>query len=279
MSEIIKTDLQRQITKRSNDLVYASYDLSAISQDILQCVISQIKDEDTHLNSYRFTIRDLEKRLTAGSGYERRIREKNLIKARKELMSAQIVFKSSNGTVDCFSWCSRFSYNISEKWIEVELHNSLNNYLINVVKNAKFTLVENKYFLPLKSAYSKRLYMILKNKLDIAVATNKKVGQYKTSVNNLTETLVIPDSFKSNFFDLKKRVLLVAMQQINEHTDIEIDFETEKEGRKVKNIIFSVKSKGFKKEKRAKKTYKKDYTSNPSSKSGVEALNEWLNKD
>ncbi len=237
----METELTRTITKKSNDLVYASYGLSAISQDILQCVISQIKDENTELNFYRFSIRDLENTLTNGSGYERRIREKNLIKARKELMSTQINFKDDYGTVDCFSWCSRFSYNMSEKWIEIELHNNLNEYLINLVKKGKFTLIENKYFLPLKSSYSKRLYMILRNKLDIAASTNRTAGHYKTSIENLTNTLVVPESITKNFAYFNRNILQVALDQINEHTDIEIEIHTEKKGRKVSLILFLVK--------------------------------------
>ena len=237
----METEFTRTITKKSNNLVYACYGLSSISQDILQCVISQIKDEDRELNFYRFSIRDLENTLTIGSGYERRIREKNLIKARKELMSTQINFKDDSGTVDSYSWCSRFSYNMSEKWIEIELHYELNRYLIDLVNKGNFTLIENKYFLPLKSSYSKRLYMILRNKLDIAASTNKTAGHYKTSIDNLSNTLVVPESITKNFAYYNRNILQVALEQINEHTDIEIKIHTEKKGRKVSIITFLVK--------------------------------------
>lgn len=243
MRNVTETDLARNISKRANSLIYANYNLNALAQDILQIIIAQIKDEDQVLKSYKFGIRELENKLSEGSDYTRRITMSNIKKARKELKGADIIFKDNVGTEVCYSWCTKFSINETQKWIAIELHEELNSYLIDVVNQGRFTMVENEFFMPLKSSYSKRLYMILRNKLDMAAENNLSHGEYEVTIETLATRLMIPNSVSFNFYNLKRRVLEVAMKQINEHTDITIGYHPVKKGNKHYKIVFLVKNK------------------------------------
>lgn len=281
--ELIQTDLNRNQSKRSNSLIYARYDLGSIAQDILQVTLSQIKNEDKTLPVFRMSIYDLEEK------FGKRIREANIKVAAKELKNSDIIFKEGT-RVDNFSWCSRFTYDMTEKYIEIKLDNELHEHLISLLD--KFTIIQDKYFFKLKSKYSKRLYSIFVNQMDLALSRGYKEAKYKTSVENLIFTTSAPNSFLTNFNGLKTRVIETAIKEINEDSDLNVSVSYKKEGRKVKTMTFSVTEKTdrkiertnrknqaakVKKAQQFKNTLKEESVENKEVNSGVLAAQEWLN--
>lgn len=229
--ELIETELTRNQSKRSNSLIYARYELGSIAQDILQVTLAQIKNEDKAIPIFRMSLYDLEAK------FGKRIREANIKVAAKELKTSDIIFKEGT-RVDNFSWCSRFTYDMTEKYIEIKLDDELHDHLISLLD--RFTVIQDKYFFDLKSKYSKRLYSIFVNQMDLALSRGSKEANYKTSTDNLIFTVSAPDSFKKNFNGLKTRVIETAIKEINEHSDLNIKASYKKEGKKVKTITFSV---------------------------------------
>ena len=135
--------------------------------------------------------------------------------------------------------------------------------LLGLLKNSKHFL---KYDISIlayfNSAYSVRLYKILKDKLEI----NKKFNhqdKYVIELEEFKNLLQIPKSYI--YGNIKQKILDIAIKEINEYSDIKVDFEEIKKGRKVEKIAFSIEYKIIPKDKKAplRKTAKKS----PGSKS------------
>lgn len=88
------------------------------------------------------------------------------------------------------------------------------------------------YLLPLKSRYARLLYELLKSW--------EQVDEHYWSISQLQELL---GSNYDRFSNFKQKVLDVAVEQINEYTDIKVFYEPIKEGRSYKYILFYINSK------------------------------------
>jgi hypothetical protein len=103
-----------------------------------------------------------------------------------------------------------------------------------------YTLFQFQTALKLKSKYSKRIYEML--------SQFKKTGVFKISVQDLKERFELfdPKTGKeeySNFNLFATKVLEVAKKEINNLTEIDVEYSTEKTGRKITHLHFKITSK------------------------------------
>ena len=114
--------------------------------------------------------------------------------------------------------------------IELRLDNDLAPYLLQLKKN--FTAYSLYNVMGMKSKYSPRLYELIKS------------YQYKNSftiqIDDLKKMLCAE---KYQFCNFRQKVLDVSVAEINIMSDIIIDYETIKSGRKVNGIKFIVRMK------------------------------------
>jgi len=104
-------------------------------------------------------------------------------------------------------------------------------------KGLFYTSYELKYVLPMQSKYSIRLYEILKS-----YQKNNREWYFKTEVLKKLLDCETNSSYK-NFADFQKRVLDIAVEEINRYTDLKITIQTEPKeprgrGVKIKFITF-----------------------------------------
>lgn len=95
----------------------------------------------------------------------------------------------------------------------------------------KFTRYELKQISKLTSVYSIRLYELL--------IRWRSTGKLYVPIADLREKLGLLEDEYSQMGDFKKRVLKVAIEQINKFTDIEVTYTQKKEGRTITDIEFS----------------------------------------
>jgi plasmid replication initiation protein len=86
--------------------------------------------------------------------------------------------------------------------------------------------------LPMRSSYSKRVYLLLKE--------YAKIGSRTIELSELQEILKVPKSLKI-YNRFKEKVLLKTKADIDKFTDLKIDFKEKKIGKKVVSIIFTIK--------------------------------------
>jgi len=80
-----------------------------------------------------------------------------------------------------------------------------------------FTQTFEKYILPMDSMYGKRIYELL--------IENKNIGYRKFKIDDLYTILQVPKSMQT-YANFKEKVLLIAIKEINKHTDIFIPVDT-----------------------------------------------------
>lgn len=231
-SPILITEAEQNLSKVKNEILYASYSLGVLAQDIVQLLIAQIRNEDTELYTFRIYLSDLQK------GLGRRIVLTDFKKACKELLSNTILLNNAIEERE-LNWLQETYFHKVERYYDFTFSPKVKNYLLNFVLTGGFTIIDKKYFFAIKSSYAKRIYMILKNMTDIAIDSKGfKSGYYKTSVENLRYLLNIEDTKYIKFADFNRRVIKVIETQINDHSDLKIKVELEKKGNKVSNIKF-----------------------------------------
>ena len=95
----------------------------------------------------------------------------------------------------------------------------------------RFIIGNIEHLLPMRSSYSKRIYLLLKE--------YHKFGSRKFEVEELMNLLKVPKSL--NIYNrFKEKVLVRAEADINKFTDITIKLTEKKLGRKVKWITFEI---------------------------------------
>ncbi len=86
--------------------------------------------------------------------------------------------------------------------------------------------------LPIRSSYSKRIYLLLKE--------YAKIGSREFQISELQDTLKVPQSLKVDA-DFKRKVLLKSKADIDKFTDLKIHFIEKKLAKKVVSIKFFIK--------------------------------------
>lgn len=115
-----------------------------------------------------------------------------------------------------------------------------------ILKDVFFNLAESgyvkyrlRYTMSMKSQYSIRLYSMLRDW--------QRSKNWTISIPDLRENLGAVEKSYSVFRDFRKRVLDVAVNEINERSDLQITYQTILKGRKATHIAFNIKLKPSKK--------------------------------
>ena len=218
------TDLtERNYTRQQSVIINARYALTRAEIDLVLVLLTAIHKDDKDFKDYEFTIKDLELKT------DRQWNSKQLKDTVKSLMSKPLELPREDGDWEIVGWFSSFKYS-RDGLITCRFDKSLKPYLVDI--QGRMVLGDVRHLLPMKSSYSKRVYLLLKE--------YSKFGVRKFQTEELMEILKVPKSLK-NYADFKRNVLLRAEQEINKYTDLKVSFDEKKFGRKVKSITFHIK--------------------------------------
>jgi plasmid replication initiation protein len=213
----------RNIVKQSYELNNARYRLSVVETDIIFKMIAEIKNEDKDFQTYTFKVTELEKSL--GRSLDRAY----LKETAKNLMKKPLTIHRGGRNFLTIGWLSSFEYFADRGEIELCFDPKLKPYLLEL--QGRFVKSDIRYVFKLTSEYSKRIYTIFKQW--------EKLGKYEISVEEWQTILEVPKSML-NYADFKRKVLEVAKKQINDNTDLIVDFKEIKTGRKVTGLIWTI---------------------------------------
>jgi len=99
-----------------------------------------------------------------------------------------------------------------------------------------FTKYEAKQVAHLTSKYATRLYELLIAWREVGKVPQIEIGEFRNRLGLLDDEYTAMHNFK-------KRVLEPSIQQINEHTDINVTYEQHKKGRLISGFSFRLKQK------------------------------------
>ncbi len=230
------------VVKR-NPLVEAKFRTTALEYKILMVAASKISSHDKVLKDITFTVEEfcslLDVEVEGGGMYDymKRSCERLVgkpVSVRNEIMKEYVPdLEVDNNGYTIFPWLHHIKYDNST--VKIRFHEYMKPLLLYVLGNEEYTkyLLEN--IMKCDSFYAMRIYELLKQ--------YQKVGERLIELPELREMLGIGKKEYALYANFKKRVLEQAHKEINEKTDIRMDYEEIKQGRKVVAIKFYVKPK------------------------------------
>jgi len=231
--------------RKSNALLEASYRLSVGEQRIMLACISQIRRDEKVTDEKLYSVSAAEISKLSGldmkNAYTELEKAALRLKRREVRLSQEANGKGLKPKVMITGWVQTIIYIESEGRVELRFSKDMLPYLTEL--SEQFTQYALTDVAKMNSAYAIRLYELL--------IQYQYGGQGRElSLNELRAYLQLEDKYPS-IKDFKKRVIEIAVEQINLHSPIYVTWTQKKTGRRVSHFIFSYELKT-----KAKKTSK-----------------------
>ncbi len=221
--------------RKSNRLIEARYRLTLGEQRLILHLCSLIHSTDEDFKSYEIRVKDFAKMFNLE---KRNNIYKAVEDAAKELAGKRLDI-SRDGKEIYVSWLSYVEYVEGSGIVKVEFHRSLKPYLLQLQEYGNFTKFQMNHVVSFKSQYSIRIYELLK-----AEAFKAKQGKFNRyfRLEDFRLILGIAKNEYDVFSNLRRKVIDPAVEEVSEHTDLEIEeVRYGRIGRKITDITFVVK--------------------------------------
>ncbi|EPF9896152.1 replication initiation protein RepM [Acinetobacter baumannii] len=220
--------LNKNHVVKSNQVIEASYQLSAVEQRIVLAAISRIPKNQpiTDDELYPVSVDELK---------QLGVHEKTAYRDLKEGIN-RLYERSINLSIDDKSikmrWVQEIQFLDSQSVIGIRFSKPIMPFISNLSR--EFTKYALSDIAGINSGYGIRIYELL--------VQYRQIGKREISVESLRTMLELGKKYPL-FADFKKRVIDTAIDQINEYSPLKVTYEQKKTGRKVTHIIFSFKEK------------------------------------
>lgn len=217
------------IVTQSNNLIEARHNkpLTAREQKIVMTMVSMIEPSDDDFKNYRISIREFSEML----GLQGSVKYTEIKEITRDLMSKSIEIPQADGGWLLANWISSAKYIKGEGIIDLSFSPDLKPYMLQL-KN-QFTSYQLSNVLSLHSTYSIRLYELLKKW--------QHLGKWENTIEELKLKFGVSEGTYKRYNHFKTRVLTRAIDEVNEKTDLHVEFEEIKKGRSVNRIKFMIK--------------------------------------
>ena len=211
---------------KSNQVIEASYQLSAVEQRIVLAAISRIPKNQpiTDDELYPVSVNELK---------QLGVHEKTAYRDLKEGIN-RLYERSINLSIDDKSikmrWVQEIQFLDSQSVIGIRFSKPILPFISNLSR--EFTKYALSDIAGINSGYGIRIYELL--------VQYRQIGKREISVENLRTMLELGKKYPL-FADFKKRVIDTAVDQINECSPLKVTYEQKKTGRKVTHILFAFK--------------------------------------
>lgn len=230
IDEIDKLSRKMPIVKK-NPLIQAQFDLTAIEYKIILAALSKINPSLKIIDSISFEIKEFCDLL--------KVQKKGMYTYLKDacdkLIRRVVTIEHDKNDWIKFSWLHSIKY--KNGVITLKFHSQLEPYLLFCKENKSYTkyLLEN--VIDMNSKYSIRIFELTKQ--------YEKIGYRIFELDELKQLLGIPKTKYKQLSHFRNKVLNPSKEEVNGLSDINIDFELIKVGRKVEKIKYIIKSKAF----------------------------------
>lgn len=234
-------DMNKQLVTKDNSLIGASYSLGVVEQRLIFLAIIEAREQKTlieaggllriYAQSYAKQF-DVEKH----TSYEAM---KRAVEGLYEAGFAYSKLDERSGKIGHYKsrWVDKIGYIDDLGCVELVFASDVIPLITRL--EARYTEYELKQVVGLQSEYAIRLYEL--------IIQWRSVGKTNPiSLTELREKLGLLDEYK-RIEAFKRRVLDLAVKQINEHTDITVEYEQHKNGRVITGFTFRFKVKKDKK--------------------------------
>lgn len=219
----IKRVSPQAIVRQSHELVEANYKLTAAEQKIILNFIAQIDSSKTELDVMRIGA----KSLSDACGFNPQSGYRQLQTTLKKLLNRSIILQRRDGSGWYGThWVQSCDYVRAEdgdsdcSYVEFEMDNRLYPHFLQL--RERFLKSDLKSLVSFSHVYSTRFYMIFKNRL--------KIGHVRYSFEEIIKLLELSKTYAKRTTNIKEKVIKVAVVEINEKSDLHVDYSYYKEG-------------------------------------------------
>lgn len=215
----------------ANDIIMGKQSMTLQTARLIRLLITQIAEHDKDLKTYKCKITDLAQFLGIDSS--------NLYRDVRSVcecaMKSVVYIGTGNprSPWELIHWIDTAKYD-GNGTITLRLSDELKPYVLEL--ESWFTQYKLKNILALNSYYAIRLYEVIK-------CEDGKTGGYQAELTfdivDLRRVLGCEKKYGA-FKDFRKRVIEIAVREINEKTDIYIIPRYEKQGRAVARVSFEI---------------------------------------
>ncbi|UZS00161.1 replication initiation protein [Chondrinema litorale] len=217
--------------KQSNLITSSRYSMTAVEMNIIFLLIAQLKKDDPVDKVYQISVKELE--AAAGS----KINYGRLKDYTFKLRNRGYEIENKEGYLQ-IGICASVEYIRQSGVLEIEIARKLRPFLFDLKDN--FTTYSLKNALKVRGTYAKRLFQMF--------CMWQSTGKFLIKIEELKYKLdlinrVTGEEKYEKYGMFKKKVIDVALREINENTDFDIEFEEIKTGRKITTFVFFIKLK------------------------------------
>lgn len=222
-SETMPKTEKQPVAVQANSLVSARYRLTLGEQRMVLMMICKIDYEDEAFKGYVISIKELAETLQLNEDCA--YREANGITDR--LLKRILRIKRPDGSLLKCNWIAEAIHQPGS--VTLTPAPSLRPYLLEL--RERFTIVPLNHIKGLRSQYSVRIYMLLRQYLGL--------GSFELDVDEFKEILGIDDKYQ-RFNELRRWVVEAAQKELNEKADLSFKLETLRTGRTITRLKFII---------------------------------------
>lgn len=218
----------------SNDLIMGKQSMGVNEAKILRLAIMQIVKEDKDLETYRVNLTDLGDSL----GISRDNLYRDIRNYCINLIQHPVLISDGNPKHKwiAFPWVSWAEYDGNGTLI-IRLHDKLKPYLLDLSK--WYTQYTCDSILAMKSIYAIRLFEIIRAKMKFNKNLPPEGVNVEITVDEIRKACNCEKKFES-FADLRRKVIEIAVREINEKSNLFVTYSYIKKARKVIGFCFTV---------------------------------------
>jgi len=222
-----RKDPKKYLIRQANTMSFSRHNLNLIQKRIVYLVVSKIKPDDKDFREYTFTVQEVLKFIKLGTE-----NHSVLHKTTEDILKKVCTLVTPEGELLQFNYFSLVKYNPTNTEVTFHFDPVLKPYYLELKNN--YTQFQLEIVIGLKSIYSQKLYEIAKS------IANKGDPSIRYSISEWRYLLFIDDNEYKLYAHLKANVFQIAQRELDEKTDIHIEFKEEKSGNKVKWLWMEV---------------------------------------
>jgi plasmid replication initiation protein len=225
-AKVVK-DPQLQV-RQHNVITSARHELSAVQLDIYFMLLSRLKPGDN--SKYEISVREIEE-LTGRQWNYQQLRD-----ATSGLIGKVFEIEEEDGLLQV-ALMSSAKYIKGQGRIQLTVAEELKPYLVDLKNN--FTSFQLFCVLSMTSKYAKWLYVQFSRWKDLGYISYE-LEKLKFRLNLKDPKGKQPEQYKQ-WGQFKDNVLEPAIRQINESSDLRVSYDTEKKGKSIYKVNFTIK--------------------------------------
>lgn len=225
---MLKNELQ---VVKSNQVIEASYQLSTIEQRLVLAAISHIPKGQTVTDEVLYTVSVADLQLL---GVNQTTAYRDIKEGVNKLYERSIHIWVDNKSIK-IRWVQEIQFMDSQGVIGIRFSKPLLPFISNLSR--EFTKYALSDIAGMSSAYAIRVYEL--------IAQYKSLGQREIAVVDLRNMLELGTRYVL-FADLKRWVIDMAVDQINQYSPLNVSYKLKKTGKKVSHVVFYCEQKAIK---------------------------------